>query len=84
MITFEMLKIYQKYNGDSDAWSKMNIREEKVFSPTDWGFIDNILQDLTIVNGRFASKEFEANLQKRISENIDGFDTIKLLYELKS
>ena len=80
MITADKLKIYSRYKGDIDMWTRTGKRKEKkIMTTNDWYLIERLLQDLTIARKGLASEEFKIDLDKKLVENCDGVDTINRL-----
>jgi len=82
MIDVHKLKIYKKYDGDIDMWA-MQKGEQNKMSDSDWGLIDNFLQDLVIIKSGHASTDFAAKFHERLKENFDSQDTIDFLISLQ-
>ena len=83
MITLEQLKIYNRYDGDMDMWTRTGkSSEKKLMTSDDWYLIDNLIQDIAIAKNGPASEKVISNLKNRLSENCDNADTIKQLESL--
>jgi hypothetical protein len=66
MITREKLRIYEKYDGDIDAWARAStLRDKSSITDQDWHSIDQILQSLLIVQSGLASADFESQVRAR-------------------
>lgn len=80
MVTIEKLKIYIRYRGDVDMWTRIgSSKERSVMNTNDWYMIDDLIQDLGLVKKQVASNEFVIALRKRLDENCDSEETIKTL-----
>jgi hypothetical protein len=67
MITQEKLRIYEKFNGDMDGFSRGSKPSEwDSITDQDWRLIDHLLQSLIIVQSGSASAEFEAQVRERM------------------
>jgi hypothetical protein len=79
MITFEQLKVYSKFGGDGDMIARIG---NQLLTGEEWILITNLLQDLTIINNGYASEDFIAQLNRKLSEGFDNNETIKFLKTL--
>ena len=71
-ITIDKLKVYQKYNGDSDAFARVGSETEKrIFGSDDWGIIDGLIQDLELINRGLTSEKFTKCTLERTKELAD-------------
>jgi len=60
MITENKIKIYAKYGGDEDYFSRSGTAEEKqAIVGNEWYEIQNIIQDLNLIKNKVASDEYE-------------------------
>jgi hypothetical protein len=68
VITKEMLRIYQRFRGDVDGFSRGGTRLEKAAMPDDaWGEIGVLLQSLGMVERGLASPVFAAEVDASLS-----------------
>jgi hypothetical protein len=79
MITFEQLKVYSKFGGDGDMIARIG---NQLLTGEEWILITNLLQVLTIINNGYASEDFIAQLNRKLSEGFDNNETIKFLKTL--
>lgn len=80
MITQEKIKIYLKFDGDIDAWTRTGTKKEKlVMTDEDWYTIDSILQDLSLAQKKLTSPEFNSTLDDKLNQSCDGEDTVNQL-----
>lgn len=80
MITLEKLKIYNRYNGDLDMWTRTGkSNEKKLMGSSDWYLIDSLIQDIGIAKKGLVAEQFTFNLKKRLTENCDNEETIRQL-----
>ena len=80
MLTKNKLKIYSQYNGDCDDWARSATKKQKdIINDIDWSMIDGLLQDITIIKSGLASKEYLEKTDRKIKDNCDCEETIKLL-----
>jgi hypothetical protein len=68
MITYEKLRIYEKFDGDPDGFSRGgSANERQLFADGDWRLIGELLQALTIVQSGAATSEFEEQVNRQLS-----------------
>lgn len=80
MITIDKLKVYQKYGGDIDMWSRgASNRDRSIMDDRDWSNIDKAIQLLTIIQNGHASPELQLRTQEFLSEIVDTEDAIQFL-----
>ena len=73
MIAEEKIKIYQKYGGDIDGFSRGGENnEKKLFEDNDWSLINNVFQDLEIVKKGLCSSEFKSRFEKLLNDNFES------------
>ncbi len=85
MLTLEKLEIYRRYGGDVDGYARYNEDiPNSTFDRNDWSLIGSFLQDLYLVNTKFASRSFAQELQNKIKLNCDNAETITFLNALVS
>ena len=83
MISGEKLRIYDKFNGDVDGFSRGGSQIEKSsISDQDWRLIDELIQSLTMVKQGLVSRDFEARVRERLSEVVQDEHTREYLYRL--
>jgi hypothetical protein len=80
MITISKLKVFARYGGDCDMWSRSN--EYSNLTDTEWYLIDSLLQDITIIKNGQASVSYINAFNEKLSENTDGKETIDFLISL--
>jgi len=60
MITQAVLKVYTKYSGDGDAFSRVGTKKEReIFKDIDFYTIDDLIQDIKLINNGLASNDFK-------------------------
>lgn len=73
MITEQKIKIYQKYGGDIDGFSRGGRKKEKLlFENSEWSLIDSILQDLEMIKEGLCSIDFKERCEKLVHDNFDS------------
>ena len=81
MITLDKLKLYLKYDGDIDMWSRVNNNEEQqIISEEEWSQIQNLLQELYLIEIGKTSEAYESEIRTKL-ESIVATDAMKLFYE---
>jgi len=82
MITKQKIKIYTKYKGDIDGFSRGGKRNEKeIIKDNDWTIIDNVLQDLKLINNKMCSEKYKTKVYDYLSKEFDS-ESIEFLNEL--
>ncbi len=73
MITIEKIKIYDKFGGDIDRFSRggKNTSGQYSFSDNDWSLIGEIEQDIKLISDRLASKEYREKAIIKLNKNCD-------------
>lgn len=80
MITQDKIKIFKKYNGDIDSWSRSGSKKEKlIMSDNDWYVIDGLIQDFSLVKKGLTALSFSDDLDYKLKENCDSEETIQAL-----
>ena len=77
MITKQKLEIYKLYGGDVDSLGRgMKASHQKTINGNDFYIIGSLIQNITIIRNKLASKEFEKETEKKLLENCDTIETI--------
>jgi len=72
MLTIEKIKIYNKFGGDIDGFSRGGkTSEHNLFSDNDWSLIDEFEQDVKLISDRLVSKEYREKALIKLNENCD-------------
>ncbi len=72
MLTIEKIKIYNKFNGDIDAFGRGGkMSEHDRLDDDDWCLIDEFEQDVKLISDRLVSKEFREKALYKLNENCD-------------
>ncbi|GAA0880027.1 hypothetical protein GCM10009119_29970 [Algoriphagus jejuensis] len=73
MITHEKLRIFEKYNGDTDGFARTGKKSEKeIFDTQDWLLIDSMVQDLELIKNGLCSKKFELMTFEKLNDIFDS------------
>jgi len=80
MITLEKLRIYEKFGGDIDGFSRSKLSES--ITDQDWHLIGELLQGLSIVQSGLASADFESRVRARTVEVAEDEDVCERLFQL--
>jgi len=75
MITKQKLEIHKLYGGDVDSLHR-GITHQKAINGNDFYIIGSLIQNITIIRNKLASKEFEEETEKMLLENCDTIETI--------
>jgi hypothetical protein len=82
MITIEKINIYKKYDGDIDAWIRLDSQLERSIKEKEWYEIDDLIQSLTLIKNAQVSKEFEEEINRKLTNSVSEScvaDTIRSL-----
>lgn len=79
MITREKLKLFQKYGGDLDHWSRMNGSKEPILSYEEWIELERIMQDLVIIRNGLAADSYAKAVEDKLRGLCDIEITISLI-----
>ncbi len=72
MITAEKLKIFKKYNGDADGFTRAGKKSEKeLMDNQDWSLIDSVIQDLEMSKNGLCSNNFKNQITKKLNDQFD-------------
>lgn|GEM_PF-698249 len=83
MITLTHIKIYKKYNGDVDGFSRSAIAKERmVMQNGDWTRIESFIQDLVIIKKGLASETFEQTTNDALENECMNGQVIQELKEI--
>ena len=67
MLTLDKLKMYRRFNGDIDGYSRSRVDDQSGITDEDWNAIDELRQALFLVQSGQASPEFAASVEQRLS-----------------
>jgi hypothetical protein len=83
MLNSKMLKIYTKYNGDIDLFSRIGSNVEKMCVSTEnWFLVDRLIQDLRVLKKGLGSIVLEESVNEeliQVCENDDVINELKIL-----
>jgi len=83
MITYNKLKIFEKYKGDGDMWLKTSwFWQRNKMEADDWTIIGQLIDDLKLVNNGLAAASYAESIENRIEENCADEKAITKLKEL--
>ena len=83
MITAEKLRIYQRYKGDIDGFSRVRDRHEmSLITGDDWSTIDILWQRLTLEQSVPCAASFRIETQRMLSEQVADAATAAQLKQL--
>ena len=76
MLTLEKLKIYDRYEGDIDGWTRTRKNNDKsAMTDDDWFLIDELRQGLSLVSSGRVSAEFAASVESKLFSSTDSETT---------
>lgn len=82
MLTPEKLKVYQRFAGDIDLWTRtVKGKDPSGMTDEDWTSIDWFRTGLWLVASGRATQEFHSELQQRLTNEADA-QTRRLLERL--
>lgn len=77
MVTLDKIRIYNKFQGDIDAWARLGSKKEKsIMNDSDWVLIDGLIQSMRMKTKGLASNELLDDLKNRLGENCDCSKTV--------
>jgi hypothetical protein len=83
MITIAKLKIYDKYHGDGDMWSRLVTDEEKtILKYPDWRLIEDLVQGVILIKTNTVSKEYKDETQLELLKNCSSTEVIDYIEEI--
>jgi len=83
LITVEMLRLYGRYKGDPDGFSRArNEAEMRIMVDCDWNKINELVQRISLENSVPVAESFRATTARMIEEHVFNEDAAKQLREL--
>jgi len=83
VITQEKLRIFQRYAGDIDGWTRIGDgAEHRAMSDADWSDIEQLRHRLWLQQHEPVSPEFITETEQLISQKVCGESAVKLLHQL--
>jgi len=84
MTITEMLKIYEKYKGNIDAFAKFSSKSDKnTISEDDWDSIDRLIQEVTQLDNNIVSDRNRIRIQRDLSAHIKDETVLDKIRDLK-
>lgn len=72
-ITPDKLNVYNKYNGDIDAFAKAGLDKEKSqLTSTDWLTIEDFIQRIRLIENGMTSDDFKATTLRELKKVSDS------------
>ena len=72
MLTIKKIKIYNKFGGDIDGFSRgRKMSQQNLFNDNDWSLIDEFEQDIKLISDRVVSKEYREKALIKLNKNCD-------------
>jgi hypothetical protein len=83
VITLEKLRIYSRYKGDGDLFSRAGSkRERESMHGADWELIDTLLQDATVLNRNLGSEERNNQALRRLRSGCENDEVVSKILSL--
>lgn len=82
MLTSEKVEIYKEYKGYYDGYFTQNKNKLRV-SGEDWIYLGNVIQDIYLIRKELTSQSFKLSGLKKLTQNCDNEETVKLIFELE-
>jgi len=80
MITLKKVEVFAKYGGDIDAWLHDGTTDEKsIISNGDWGQIESIIDELSLIIKKQASEKYMAEFRERVYKVVENEAVLELL-----
>jgi hypothetical protein len=82
MLTLDKLRMYQRFDGDIDGYSRSRVDDTSGITDEEWRIIDELRQALFLVSSGRAAPEFAASVEQRLSSVAADEQTRQALREL--
>lgn len=83
MITIEKLKVFRKFKGDIDNFSRFGTKSQKtLLNDNDWSSIARIVFDLSLLQKGVVSSELRAKIEEELKNECENEETVKFLKQL--
>ncbi|MFT3946623.1 MAG: hypothetical protein QM763_06580 [Agriterribacter sp.] len=82
MITIQMLRIYERYKGDVDRYTRASRKELSILSEADFFIISRFISDLKLIGNGVAAASYEAQVFEQINNLVDNDQTKEYLLKL--
>ncbi len=82
MITLEKLKVFEKYKGDDDRFTRASKNDLAILSEDEFYSIQRLISDLKLIVNGIAAVNFEAQVLEQINILIDNDMTKDYLLKL--
>ena len=82
MITIQMLKIYERYNGDVDRYTRASGAKLSILSEADFFTIGRFISDLKLIGNEVAAASYETHVFEQINSLVDNDQTKEYLLKL--
>jgi hypothetical protein len=67
MLTLDKLKMYRRFDGDIEGYSRSRVDDQSGITDEEWRVIDELRQALFLVQSGKAAPEFAASVEQRLS-----------------
>ena len=82
MITSAALKIYERFDGDDDGWSRAGCPGSEQFGESGWYEIRNLLQEATCLRRNLVSPEYARQIKEKIEKQTESAEVAATLIRL--
>ena len=85
MININKIGIYNKYQGDIDAWARLGNSDEKLeINDSDWSEIDDLLQDIQLSKSGNISIDYQKKILDKISKLRRDEESLRYFTQLRT
>lgn len=82
MITVEKLKIFEKYRGDDDRFTRASKTESAILSEDEFYTIRQLISDLRLIGNEVAAASYKAQVFEQINNLVDNDQVKEYLLKL--
>ncbi|PYS86016.1 MAG: hypothetical protein DMF62_17345 [Acidobacteria bacterium] len=72
MVTLKKLKVFERYKGDIDMWSRLNINVDTGIDDDEWRLVDTLIQDVIVIDRKLGSEERTKQASERLRQNCEN------------
>ncbi|MGN6435576.1 MAG: hypothetical protein ACTHMM_03545 [Agriterribacter sp.] len=84
MITIEKLKLFEKYRGDDDRFTRASKKESAILSDDEFYTIRRLISDLKMITSGVTAASYEAQVYEQINSLVDSDHTKEYLIKLST
>ncbi len=83
MITLEGLDVFQRYDGDIDAWLRLGTSDERLaVNEGDWQLIQKIIQEIGAIKSGHASAAYVVSISGKLKNICNDQPVLKRLVKM--